>query len=141
MSEGDVPVRFTLLSVRVVGVVLFVVTLMSFGLSIVAAWRYRELAVCQAGVTDNLYERTRVLTDVGASERAAERRRGDALDDLLTDPVVRKTPRTSADDKRIQDLYDVFVDAAEKLKVERALADRARADNPVPAPLSDTCRP
>jgi hypothetical protein len=129
------------LSVQTVGVILAVISLMALGLSGWAAWRYRDHAVCQAAVSDNLYERTRILAEVGAAEREAERRRAAALDDLLTDPVVRKSPRTAVDQRHIDDLYDAYGDAVDQLRVEHALADKARAENPVPAPPSDTCDP
>ncbi len=129
------------LPIRVLGLLLTAISLFALGMAGYSAWLFREHVHCQAAYNDYLNERTRILTDVGAAERAAERRRGDALDAALLDPAIR-TPtgeRSPADMKRIQDLYAEYVDAARDLQLERAAADAARIANPVPPPPSQVC--
>jgi hypothetical protein len=129
--------------IRLVAGALVAVSLLSFGLSGYAALRYRDYAVCQANYSENLNERTRILTEVGANERAAERRRNDALDATFLDPAVRKSAaeRTPEDSRRIEALFGEYLEAARALKTERNLADRARVANPVPPAPSQVCEP
>jgi hypothetical protein len=128
-------------SVRLVGAILAAVSLFALVLAVYAAVQFREFAECQAQYSENLNERTRILTDVGAAEREAERRRSDALDATFLDPALSKPAgeRTEAETERIRQLFAKYLDAAEGLRAERALADRARAANPVPPPPSAVC--
>lgn len=98
-------------------------------------------ARCQAQYNEINNERTRILTDVGAQERAAQRRRDDALDRTFLDPSLLKPAdqRTAADRAHVQELFREYLAAAQQLQVERAEADKARAENPVPPPPSQTC--
>jgi hypothetical protein len=124
-----------------VGVVLTVISLFALGMAVYSAYLFREYTRCQAAYNENLNERTRIITEVGAAEREAERRRSDALDATLLDPAIR-TPaaeRTPAETARIQELYAEYVVAAEALQSERVASDAARITNPVPPPPSQVC--
>lgn len=126
---------------RLIGVVVLVACLLGLALSVVTSIQGRDFARCQAVYNEVNNERTRILTDVGASERSAERRRDDALDATFLDPALQKpaNQRTPEDQRRVQALFGEYLAAAEALKVERAAADKARAENPVPPPPSQAC--
>jgi hypothetical protein len=96
---------------------------------------------CQAAYNTINNERTRILTDVGADERNAERAASDALYAVFLDPSLSKPAnlRTAADQKRLLDKFTAFRKAGLELKTQRALADKARAANPVPPPPSSVC--
>jgi hypothetical protein len=121
--------------------ILVVVNLFALVMAAYAVWQVRDYTICQAGYNDYLNERTRIITEVGADEREAERRRSDALDSTLLDPAIRTraADRDPADEARIQDLFDEYIDAARDLQHERATADAARIANPVPPPPSQVC--
>lgn len=78
---------------------------------------------------------------MGAKERDAQRRRDDALDATFLDPSLLKpaSQRSPEDQRRVQALFAEYLAAAQALKVERVVADKARAENPVPPPPSQTC--
>jgi len=96
---------------------------------------------CQAEYNRVNNERTRALTEATAEERAAERRAIDLLFGALFDPSVRKPApdRTAEDRERIAALTAEILKAAQRLKAERAQADQARREHPVPPPPSTVC--
>lgn len=126
---------------RVIGWVVMIASVLAVAISLVTGWESREHARCQARYNEINNERTRIITEVGADERAAERRRDDAQDATFLDPSLLRPAdqRTPAEQQRVRDLFAEYLKAAEALKVERAKADKARADNPVPPPPSQTC--
>lgn len=130
-----------LLQGRMVGIVVLVASILTLALSVATSIRTRDFARCQQIYNEVNNERTRIVADVGASERAAERRRDDALDATFLDPAVVKpaSQRTPEETRRVQSLFAEYLSAAQSLKVERVSADRARAQNPVPPPPSQTC--
>lgn len=96
---------------------------------------------CQAHLDGLLIERTRIITDIGAVERAAERSRDDALDAVFLDPALLKpnADRTPEDRARVAAKFSRYLSAAQTVAVERAKADKARADNPPPPTPSTIC--
>jgi hypothetical protein len=121
--------------------VLFMVTLAAFAVATISEFNRQAQVRCQAEYNETNNIRTRLLTEVTAKERAAERRRDDALDATFLDasldkPAAERTPEERA---QVLDLFNEYRDAARDLAVERAVADRARAANPVPAPPSAVC--
>lgn len=126
---------------RSLGAALLVLSLIAVGLSLYSAYKWRGYVACQAAYNEVNNQRTRYLTDVVAREREAERARGDTLDAVFTDPALLKPAeqRTPADTKRIRERFTAYLDAAVALRVERAAADRARTDHPVPPPPSQIC--
>lgn len=123
------------------GVAVFVSMLLLLAFTGFTGYRAAAFARCQAHYNDVNNERTRILTDVGASERDAQRARDDALDATLLDPSLLRPPdeRTPAEQQRVRDLFLAYVRAADALRAERAKADAARAANPVPPPPSQIC--
>lgn len=121
--------------------VFLVVSVAALGMAVVSEVGRQSDAACQAEYNEINNERTRILTDVGAQERDAERRRDDALDRTFLDPSLLKSPddRTPADRQHVQALFREYLAAAENLQTERAAADKARRENPVPPPPSQIC--
>ena len=118
-----------------------VVAILSLLASLFVGLRQYQLADCLADYTTANNERTRIITDVGADERTAERRRDDALDRLFLDPSLQ-TPndkRTAEDRQRVLHLFAAYLDAAKTVQDERVKADAARRAHPVPPPPSATC--
>lgn len=126
---------------RRLNLIVLALSLVAIALAVYSDLRAREYNRCQAQVNEVLIERTRILSDVGARERAAERARDDALDATFLDPSAGKPPaaRTPADQQRLLRLFAVYQEAARTVAVERAAADKARADNPVPPTPSALC--
>lgn len=126
---------------RRLNVILLVVSAVALVLAVVSGVRSQQYAQCQAQVSQVLVEKIRILTEVGARERVAERRRDDALDATLLDPAVGKPPSelTPGDRKRTLRLFVEYQAAARALRPERVAADKARADNPMPASPSEAC--
>ena len=129
------------LSSRTAGIVVLVASLLALVLSAVNAERGIRFGRCQAQYNEINNIRTRILTDVGSRERVAQRARDDALDAVFLDPSLLLTAdqRTPTDAARVRGLFLAYRTAAQRLLIERAAADRARADNPVPPPPSASC--
>jgi hypothetical protein len=126
---------------RLIEVIVTVAAVLAMFVAVYTGYQTREQARCQARYNEVNNERTRILTDVGARERDAQRARDDALDATFLDPSLLKpaTDRTPQERQRVQTLFAEYRKAAERLHVERVAADKARADNPVPEPPSVTC--
>jgi acyl-CoA reductase-like NAD-dependent aldehyde dehydrogenase len=122
----------------IVGVLLTVASLAALAFSVWSGWGYRGYVRCQAEYNEVIAERTRILTEVGAAERQAERRRDDLLDATFLE--LRPDGETSPEDRaRLLEKWAEYLEAARDLKVERAAADKARAANPQPPPPSSLC--
>jgi ABC-type transporter MlaC component len=121
--------------------IVLAVSLVSLVMAAVTSIQSYRQAACQANYNEINNQRTRILTDVGAKEREAERRRDAALDATFLDPSVAKpvSQRTPEDQHRVQALFAEYLDAARAVATERAAADEARAANPVPPPPSAVC--
>lgn len=126
---------------RGVGVIVLVASLLALALSAYSGWRSYAYTQCQAGYNEVNNERTRALSEAADQERAAQRRTDDAERALFTDPALSKAAaeRTPAEQARIQGLFREYQNALTALEQERAEADKARKDHPVPAPPSKTC--
>lgn len=121
--------------------VVLVLGAISTGYLVVLGRQIDAFARCQAEYNTVNNERTRALTEVTAREREADRARSDALDSVFLDPSLLKPAdqRTPADARRVRQLFAAYLDAVAALKVERAAADRARAEHPVPPPPAAAC--
>lgn len=122
-------------------VVVMVVGAISTGYLVVLGQRINALTQCQTQYNAINNERTRALTEVTAREREADRARSDALDAVFLDPSLLKpaAQRTPQDARRVRQLFADYLDAVADLKVERAAADKARAEHPVPPPPAAVC--
>jgi hypothetical protein len=118
-----------------------IVAILSLLASLWVGLQQYQLADCLADYTKVNNERSRILTDVGADERAAERRRDDALDRVFLDPSLQ-TPageRTAEERQRVLHLFGDYLSAARAVADERAKADAARRANPVPPAPDVVC--
>lgn len=127
---------------RVVGVVLVLAASGAVAQSYTSTQAHQRYVECQAAVNDALIERTRILTEAAEQERRAERVADDAERRLFTDPVLSKpaAERTQAERDHLAELFRQYQAALNRSELERVEADRARAENPVPQPPSQTCR-
>lgn len=114
---------------------------LSFLVTGVFAWRVQNLAACVARYNDANNERSRILTESAADERIAERRADDAQAALFLAPAVSKPvdKRTAKDRAEILRLFHAYQSALSTQIRERAQADDARRDHPVPDPPKDVC--
>lgn len=126
---------------RTTGALVLAASMAALGATGYTSVRAAAFARCQAHYNEITNDRLRILTDVGASERTAQRARDDALDATFLDPSLLKPveKRTPAEQQRVRDLFAAYLHAAEALKIERAKADAARRDNPLPPPPSQVC--
>lgn len=126
---------------RVVLAALLLITLGAFTMATISEFQRQAHVECQSEYNEINNIRTRLLTEVTAKERAAERRRDDALDATFLDPSLDKpaAQRTPEERRHVLHLFNEYRAAARDLAVERAEADRARAANPVPPPPSELC--
>jgi uncharacterized protein (DUF1501 family) len=126
---------------RAVGVLLVLAALGAVVQSYATTDRFRSYVECQARYNEINNVRTRALVDATDQERHAERAADDAERRLFTDPATT-TPageRSPADQARLLDLFRAYQAALSQLALERAEADKARGDHPVPAPPSEVC--
>lgn len=126
---------------KVLGVVLVIAAALAVWQSYRTTTAHRDYVRCQANINDALIARTRVLTEVAAEERTAQRARDEALDTVLTDPSLLKPvdQRTPADQARVRDLYLRYRASVAQLDKARAAGDKARQANPVPPPPTQVC--
>lgn len=122
-------------------VVVLVLGAISTGYLVVLGRQIDGFARCQAEYNTINNERTRALTEVTARERNADRARSDALDAVFLDPSLLKPAdqRTPADARRVRQLFAAYLDAVAALKIERATADKARLEHPVPPAPASVC--
>lgn len=126
---------------RRLGIVVLLASLFALGMSAYSGLRSFEYARCQGQYNEINNERTRALTIAAEQERTAQRRADDAERALFTDPAVSKpaAERTAAERQKIEQLFRDYQAALTTLERERGEADKARAENPVPPPPSETC--
>jgi len=135
------PPRAVGLLTRRLNIVALVLSLVALVLAVYKDLQAQAYFRCQARVDEVLIERTRILADVGAQERTAQRDRDDALDAVFLDVSFAKPPaeRTAEDRARIAAKFARYLRAAKTVADERVKADKARADNPTPSAPSKVC--
>lgn len=97
---------------------------------------------CQARYNEATNERSRVLTEAADRERESERRADDAQAAVFAHPAifVPVKDRTPQQTRELEALARAWVQAVIDQKQDRADADKARAEHPVPAPPSTVCQ-
>lgn len=117
------------------------VVITSVVVSSFAAWQVRNLTTCVADYNNANNERSVILTVATNEERAAERHADDAQAALFLNPAVSKPTeqRTTAERAEITRLFRAYQTALSDQKTERAAADDARVDHPIPDPPSEVC--
>lgn len=126
---------------RKLGVIVLVASLLALVLSAYSGWRSYEYAQCQGRYNEINNVRTRALAVAAEQERNAQRRTDDAERALFTHPALSKlsSERTPAEQAAIQELFRAYQAALTALEQERAEADKARRDHPVPPSPQNTC--
>jgi hypothetical protein len=129
------------LSSWVVDLVVRVIVVLSVAGSGFALYQNRELTKCVASYNNTNNARSVALTAATDQERAATRKADDAQASLFLSPILNKPTekRTPADRTEIQRLFRAYQLALTEQSKERATADDARRDHPIPDPPSAVC--
>lgn len=117
------------------------IVVLSVAGSAYAVWQNQELTQCVAAYNDANNTRSVILTQAADEERDAERHADDAQADLFLTPALSKPPaqRTPAEHEEILRLFRAYQTALYDQKKERAAADDARVDHPIPDPPREVC--
>lgn len=116
-----------------------VVVVLSVAGSAFAVYQNRELTRCVATYNNANNARSVALTEATDQERKAERIADDAQSALFLSPILSKPSRTPAERAELQRLFRAYQAALTKQTTERATADDARRDHPIPDPPSTVC--
>lgn len=130
-----------LMSSRVADWFVKIAVIMSVFLSGYSAWQGQKLTSCVAEYNNVNNVRSKILTAANEQERAAESRADKAqaalfLSPLLNTPTEKRTPAQRAEILR---LFRAYQSALAEQEKERAQADDARRDHPIPDPPSEVC--
>lgn len=130
-----------ILSSWVVDVVVRGVVVVSVAGSGFSVYQNRELTRCVAAYNNANNTRSVILTEATNEERTAERLADDAQAALFLTPTLSKpaAQRTPAEHAEILRLFRAYQIALYDQKKERAAADDARVDHPIPDPPREVC--
>lgn len=118
--------------------VLVVLSVLTSGL----VWQQnRALTKCVAAYMDANNVRSVALKEATDEERAAERKADDAQAALFVSPIVSKpaAERTPVEQAELLRLFRAYQAALTEQTKERASADDARRDHPIPDPPKQVC--
>jgi len=101
--------------------------------------RNRELSQCVAAYNNANNQRSVALTAATDEERKAERKADDAQAALFLSPALGNAERTPAEQAEVLRLFRAYQVALSDQKKERADADDARREHPIPDPPSQVC--
>ena len=106
-----------------------------------AVWQNRDLTRCVATYNNANNVRSVALTEATYQERAAERMADDAQAALFLSPVLGKprAEQTPAEREDVLRLFRAYQSALTEQSKERAAADDARRDHPIPDPPNEVC--
>ena len=106
-----------------------------------AVYQNRELTRCVAAYNNANNARSVALTEATDQERKAERTADDAQAALFLSPIVSKpvAERTPAEQTELLRLFRAYQTALTDQTKERATADDARRDHPIPDPPKQVC--
>lgn len=101
----------------------------------------RALTKCVAAYNNTNNERSVALTQATNQERTAERKADDAQAALFVSPIVSKpaAERTPVEQAELLRLFRAYQAALTEQTKERASADDARRDHPIPDPPKQVC--
>lgn len=99
----------------------------------------RELSQCVAEYNNANSARSKAVSDAQELERAADRSADDAQSAFLLSPILNKPAQTPADRTELRKLFRVYQVALAEQRKERAAADDARREHPLPPPPSAVC--
>lgn len=126
-STADIIIRIVVVASLVVGGVAF--------------YQNRELTKCVAAYNNTNNTRSVALTEAADQERAAERTADDAQAALFLSPILTKpaAQQTQAEQTEVLRLFRAYQLALTNQTKERATADDARRDHPIPEPPKQVC--
>lgn len=106
-----------------------------------SAYELQQDNACQGRYDNATNDRSRVLQQPLAVERQAERDEQHAAAELFLSPILLKPAedRTPEEVAEIRKLYQDWRMALEKVEPAQQAADKARAENPIPPPISEFC--
>lgn len=122
-----------------VAVVIRAAVVLSIGVGSYAAYQVNELAQCVANYNDANNQRSVALIGATDDERAADRKTNDAQAALFLSPSLGNPQRTPAEQAELVRLLRAYQAALSDQRKERADADGARRDHPIPDPPSQVC--
>lgn len=128
-----------LLSSTLVDGLVRVIVVLSVAGSGFAVYQNRELTRCVAAYNNANNARSVAIISATDEERTAERKVDDAQAELFLSPIVSKPNRTPAEREQLQLLLRAYQSALIDQRKERATADDARRDHPIPNPPSALC--
>lgn len=106
-----------------------------------AVWQNRELTRCVASYNSANNARSVALTEATDQERTAEREADSAQAELFLSPILNEplAQRTPAERTELVRLFRAYQVALTEQSKERAAADDARRDHPIPDPPNEVC--
>ena len=104
-----------------------------------AVYQNRELTRCVAAYNNANNARSVALTEATDQERSAERTADDAQSALFLSPILNKPSPTPAERAELLRLFRAYQSALTEQRNERATADDARRDHPIPDPPNEVC--
>lgn len=128
-----------LMSSAAADAVIRIAVVLSVPLGGFAAYQTANLTRCVATYNDANNKRSVALTEATNDERSAERKADDAQAALFLSPVISKPQHTPAEQAEVLRLFRAYQDALSVQRKERADADDARRDHPIPDPPSQVC--
>ena len=130
-----------LLASPLVDAIIRITVVLSVAGSGFAVWQNRDLTRCVATYNNANNARSVALTEATDQERGAERIADSAqaalfLSPILNEPLAERTPAERAELVR---LFRAYQSALTEQSKERAAADDARRDHPIPDPPNEVC--
>jgi hypothetical protein len=124
-----------------VDVIIRIGVVVSIPLGGFAVYQNQELTHCVASYNNANNQRSKALTEATDAERNAERKADDAQAALFLSPVLSKpsADRSQVEQAEVLRLFRAYQDALSDQRKERADADDARRDHPIPDPPSQVC--
>lgn len=124
-----------------VDAIIRVVVVLSLVVGGVAFYQNHELTKCVAAYNNANNDRSVALTAAANEERDAERSADDAQAALFLSPILNKPAgqRTAAEQTELLRLFRAYQTALTNQTKERATADDARRDHPIPDPPKQVC--
>jgi len=130
-----------ILASSAVDIIIRVTVVLSLAVGGVAFYQNRELTKCVAAYANVNNARSVALTSAAEQERTAERMADDAQAALFLSPILTKptAQQTVAEQTEVLRLFRAYQTALTNQTKERATADDARRDHPIPDPPSAVC--
>jgi hypothetical protein len=118
-----------------------IIVVLSVAMSGAAVYQNRDLTRCVARYNNANNARSVALTQATDLERAAERAVSTAQAALFLSPILNKpgAEQSPAERAEVRRLFRAYQVALSEQSKERATADDARRDHPIPDPPNEVC--